>query len=140
MASDRRWVRAALGVSLLANMFLLGIVAGRLVSHRREPRPGRPPAAWVARRALPPEERQRFAAVLKAHREAIEARRGALGDARKAVEDAIALPVYDRDRVAAAFAGFRGAFAANQDATQSALVEALETLSPQTRSKLATAR
>ncbi len=135
---DARVRFALLAVSLLLNVFLVGIVAGRVFGARGAPAP-RPDAALVPPahvRALPVDERRSFAASMKSHRDAIRAARQAHRAARTTLEAAIAAPAFDRDAVAADFAALRQASMAVQEAVNAALVDALQDLSPQSRASL----
>jgi Spy/CpxP family protein refolding chaperone len=140
---DWRWRGVLLAFSLLANVFLTGVVAGHLLTGgpsslaRRGQGEGLSVAAWVRDVKPPADERKHFGAVMRSHRDTIEAKRAVLKDANKALREAIAAPVYDRTKVEAAFAALRRASAASQETTQTALSEALGVLSPETRAKLA---
>ena len=125
-------------VSLLLNVFLVGIIAGHLLSARgapvRKPDPALVPVAHV--RALPDDERRSFNETMRSHRAAIRAARQAHRIARANIEAAIAAPIFDRDAVAAAFAALQQKNAAVQEAVNAALVDALQDLSPQSRASL----
>ena len=139
---DRRWPRVVLAVSLLANIFLIGVVTGHLFEGKRAPAPfpGQGAVSWVRSSKLPPEDKRTFAAVMRSHHEMLEAKRAALKSAKAALQAAVTTPVYDRSKVAAAFADVRHASVDSQEATQAALVEALATLSPAARASLLPAR
>jgi uncharacterized membrane protein len=139
---DRRWPRVILAVSLLANIFLIGVVTGHVFDGKRAPapRPGQGAVGWVRSSTLPPDDKRAFAAVMRSHHEALEAKRAVLKNAKAALQAAVTTPVYDRSKVADAFADVRRASVESQEATQAALVEALGTLSPAARASLMPAR
>ena len=129
------WRVACVGASVLLNVLLIGIIAGHLLTPRREHAPGAlVPGAHV--RALPAEERRRFAAVMASHREAIHAARMAQRHARLTAKADISAPVLDADKVRADFAALREANGAVQAAVNDGLVEALGVLSPTSRTAL----
>lgn len=135
---ERRWPRVVMAISLLANIFLVGVVVGHAFTGKkaRAPRPGQNAASWVRSSTLPPEDKRGFAAAMRPYRDTIEAKRSALKTAKVALENAVTTPDYDRSKVAAAFAEVRRASIESQEATQEALVEALGTLSPAARARL----
>ena len=135
MRADHRWLYALLAASLLANLFCAGLWVGRALT------PAVPPGAGAiapgARlRALPADERARFAARMKPRRPSIRAARQAVRAARMRVEGDIAAPAFDRARLQADFAALRQAAAAAQVQQQDALGEALGELSPASRAAL----
>ena len=138
MRVDMRWLGAGLAVSLLANLFLGGAAAGRWLAPRpvvRAPTPGGlVPAARL--RALPADERGRFAKAMTPHRPSIRAARADLRAARAQVEADIAAPAYDRTKTLADLARLRQAAAAQQESVHGALAEALAALSPASRAAL----
>jgi uncharacterized membrane protein len=138
MWSDRRRLGIALGVSALANLFLVGVLAGRSLT-ANDPRVmgrGRPLVPGVLVRALPPEDRKTFAKAMRAHKDELERRHRALADAKTAAEADIAAPVYDRAKVEADFAAVRAAVDAEQAALHAAYADALATLGPSARAAL----
>ncbi len=129
------WRVACVTASGLLNVLLIGIIAGHVLTARRDPAPGAfVPGAHV--RALPAEERRRFAAVMTTHREAIHAARLAQRRARLAAKADISAPVLEADKVRADFAALREANGAVQAAVNDGLVEALGVLSPTSRTAL----
>ena len=136
--SGRPLVVVALALSVLANIFLVGVVSGRLV-FATSPRPaghGRPIVPGVLVRTLPAEDRKRFTSVMRLHREAIARAHAAVAAAKSAAESDIAAPTYDRAKVEADFAAVRLANAADQEAVHAAYAEALATLGPASRATL----
>lgn len=138
MRIDRRVRIAIVAASLLLNVFLVGIVAGHLFSSRDRGGPKQigPVVPGANVRALPDDERRRFATAMRGHRDAMRAARQAHRTARQAVEAAIAAPGFERDKVDAAFATLRQTNTAVQEATHAALLDALQDLSPQSRAAL----
>lgn len=129
---ERRWLVPLIGCSVLLNIFLVGIVAGNAY---RAPRNG--PRLPLIRQAqvktLPAEERENFAAAVAAQKEGVTAARRAYLAARRAVITELAAPQFDRARINARFADMRRAGLAMQEKANGALVEALATLSPESR-------
>ena len=140
MWNDRRWRTVLLALSLLLNVFLLGVVAGRLG--------GRPPLATAPKRAdlpvvplvnlktIPAEQRKLFRATMASHREAIRALRQETRRLKLAAEGDIAAEPFDAAKVTADFSALREAGMAVQTAVNTALVEALGKLSPSSRAAL----
>ncbi len=129
------WRLVCLVASMLLNVLLIGVVAGHLLTGRHDRSPGAlVPGTHV--RALPSEERRRFAAVMATHHEAVRAARLAQRRARLAAKADISAPVLDTDKVKADFAALREANGAVQAAVNDGLVEALGVLSPSSRTAL----
>src|SRR5271165_1811388 len=105
----RWWLGIALLVSVLGNLFLGGVVTGRLtVPFFHQAAPG----ALISRerlRQLPIAERQAFNAVMRRHGPEIKVARQKLRMARLAAVDAIAAPHYDLAVVEAKLADVRKA-------------------------------
>ena len=137
---ERRWLSAGIAASLLLNVFLIGIVAGHLaLGQGATARSGLASGALVSRayvRTLPAEEKRMFDATMNEHREAIRAARRQHRAARLATETDIAAPAFDRAKIAADFAALREANMAVQEAVNTALIDALAGLSPQSRAGL----
>lgn len=134
---DRRWAVPGIALSVLLNVFLIGIVAGHLYAGRGLP--GEKGLGLVSAdhvRALPPDEKKKFMAAMATQHATILIARKAHQAARRALEAEIAAPSFDRSRVAAGFVDLRQAGAALQAQIQAALVEALATLSPASRAAL----
>lgn len=135
MRADGRWLYALLAVSVLANLFLAGLWVGRTLAPPAPSGPGAlAPGARL--RALPADERARFAARMRPRRPAIRAARQALRAARARVEADIAAPAFDRARLQADLADLREAATAAQVQAQDALADALGELSPASRAAL----
>lgn len=127
---DRRVLVGAVAISVLLNVFLIGIVGGHLFALRRAvTRPRAADAGAVVPRvnlrSLPSEDKRGFETVMASHREAIREARRAVRAARAAVETDIVAPTYDRTRVAADFAALRQASQTLQENVNLAVVEAL---------------
>jgi uncharacterized membrane protein len=126
----------ALALSVLLNLFFLGIVVGRITL------PGRPgeQGSLVPRheiRALPDAERRAFIRTVRSHQPEIRALRERVLDAKRAAEGAIGAPRYDRQLLETRFAAVRQAQEAEGVAAHEAVIEALGTLSPNSRATLA---
>jgi uncharacterized membrane protein len=135
---ERRWLGSALGVSLLANLFLVGVLVGRVfvTNDQRVLGRGRPLVPGALVRALPPEDRKTFAKTMRAHKDELERLHRAVADAKTAAEADIAAPVYDRAKVEADFAAVRKAFEADQVALHEAYAQALGMLGQSARAAL----
>ena len=135
MSGDRpRWVIAVIAISLMLNLFLAGMIFGRIILPGIRPLPA--PGALIARgrlRDVPAAERLRFAVAMRRHAPDIRAARTGLRAARQAVEDAIAAPNYNRETIQQRFADLRRAQAAAQTAQQAALTDALGELDAKSR-------
>jgi uncharacterized membrane protein len=133
MSGDRsRWIIGIMAVAVLLNLFLIGMLFGRITLPGIRPLPG----ALIARahlRDFPTPERLRFAVAMRRHAPDIRAARAGLRAARQAVEDAIAAPNYNRELVQQRFADLRRAQAAAQTAQQAALTDALGELDAKSR-------
>ncbi len=137
VATHSPWARLGLGASLLLNVLLLGIIAGHVFTADRVER--RSAGALVPRaqfRALPADERSRFAAAMASHHDAIRMARQAHRRARLATEADIGAPELNAAKLKADLAALRQANEALQAATNEGLVEALSTLSPPSRAAL----
>ncbi len=124
-------------VSVLLNLFLAGVVVGR-ISLRGFGQSG--PGALALReeiRALPDAERRAFIHVMHSHQAEMRSLREHVRDARGAVADAIGAPTYDRKALEARFAAVQQAQAAQSAAQNEAVIEALGTLSPASRAAIA---
>ncbi len=140
MFGDRaRWLTITLAVSVLLNLFLAGIVLGRMTM------PWTVQAGIAATgpllprdrvRALPISERRAFAEVMRRHTVDIRAARRAVREAKHAAQLAMATPQYDRKTLEARLADLRRATLAQQTLLHAAVAEALGTLSAQSRATI----
>lgn len=139
MWTDRRTLLAIGGISVLLNVFLLGIVLGRFHA-RDERRPGLMHGAGLISaahlRAIPVEERHLFARAMAPHRPAIRAARELQRAARMVVETEIATPAYDGTKLTQDFAALRQANEHVGEIVDAALVDALSGLPASTRAAL----
>jgi len=136
MWTERRRLVVGLLVSLLVNVFLIGIVVGRsLALHHPPPSPPGPgpliPRGSV--QALPEDQRRIFQAAMVAHREAIRAARRDHRELLAKIESDIAAPTFDRAAVEADFAALHNSNRAIEEATSAALLDALTGLSASSR-------
>lgn len=134
--------RLAVGfaLSVLVNLFLVGVVVGRLTM----PGMARPQQAAVLVpheqiRALPLSERWAFTAAMWRHAPQIRAAHERVREAKRAAEAAIAAPHYDPALLAARFAQVRDRQLAQEVLLHQAVIEALGTLSPTSRAQIARA-
>jgi len=136
------WLAVGLFASVLLNLFLAGVVTGRLAGAGPVGEMFAPASApemssgWeriLERfRALPVADRLRFRAAMGAHRDTLRPAAAALVRARMHVLTVLAAPTYDKQALAAV----RQATTAAQVAMHDALVEALGRLSPAARARL----
>ena len=127
----------ALALSVLINLFFLGIIVGRITlpGFRHGSQGSLVPREEI--RALPEAERRAFIRVVRSHQPEIRALREHVLDAKRAAEEAIAAPHYDRKLLETRFAAVRQAQEAQGAAAHEAVIEALGTLSPNSRATLA---
>ena len=127
----------ALALSVLINLFFLGVIVGRITL------PGFGPGnqgSLVPReeiRALPDAERRSFIRVVRSHQPEIRALRERVREAKRAAAEAIGAPHYDRQVLEARFAAVRQTQEALGATAHEAVIEALGTLSPNSRAVLA---
>jgi uncharacterized membrane protein len=145
--SGRRatWLAVGLFASVLLNLFLAGVVTGRLAGAGPVGEilaPASAPGASARElilerfRALPLADRLRFRAAMAAHRDTLRPTGAALLRARLHVLTVLAAPTYDPQAMADALAAVRQATTAAQVAMHDALVQALGRLSPAARARL----
>jgi len=145
--SGRRatWLAVGLFASVLLNLFLAGVVTGRLAGAGPVGEmfaPASSPAASGRElmqerfRTLPLADRLRFRAAMAAHRDTLRPTGAALLRARLHVLTVLAAPTYNPQAMADALAAVRQATTAAQVAMHEALVQALGTLSPDDRARL----
>jgi uncharacterized membrane protein len=127
----------ALALSVLINLFFLGVIVGRITLPGFRP-PGQGPV--VSReeiQALPDAERRAFVHVIHSHQSEMRALHEHVRDARRDAAEAIGAPTYDRKALEARFAAVRQAQDAQGTAQNEAVIEALGTLSPASRAAIA---
>jgi uncharacterized membrane protein len=128
---------AACAVSVLLNLFLAGVVVGR-ISLRGFGQPG--PGALALReeiRVLPEAERRAFIHVMRSHQAEMRSLHEHVRDARGAAAEAVGAPTYDRKALEARFTAVQQAQDALGTAQNEAVIEALGTLSPASRAAIA---
>jgi uncharacterized membrane protein len=135
---SRRVSIAAFGLSLLLNLALIGVVAGRYLADTRGPmfRNVGQLVSAARVRALPDADRARYRATTAEHRASIAAARQIVRSARQKVQDAIAASTFDRTEVEADLAALRDASTHLQAAVHAALVDATEDLPAASRATL----
>jgi len=138
MSGERTSILAvSLAVSVLLNLFLAGVIAGRISF----------PGFWFANqgqlvargeiRALPEAERRAFNQIIRSHLPEIRALRERVRDARRAAEQAIGAPHYDKQLLETRFEAVRQAQLAQGAAQHEAVIEALGKLSDGSRATIA---
>lgn len=144
------WLLIALFVSLVLNLFLGGIVAGRIASGSPIGGPGRawsggsdhgegPARQFMQRMAasLPSEYRPSFEAVVAKHRPNVSQAGSRVREARAKVREAMLKEPFERAALEAAFADLRTRSDALQAALHAAIVEGAADLPPDARQRLA---
>jgi uncharacterized membrane protein len=130
-------VTVALAVSILVNLFLAGVIVGRItLPFFGQGNQG----ALVPReeiRALPDAERRAFNKVIRSHAPEIRALHEKVREAKRAAEQAIGAPHYDKTLLEQRFAAVRQAQLAQGTLQQEAIIEALGTLSATSRAAIA---
>ena len=146
-AAGGRWRTWALSASIVANLFLAGVLFGRSLIPGQ---PAPPPAAaggvgvgaglGVKMRSLPPVDRLKFGAVFARHRPEIRAARAEVRLKNEIARATMTAQPYDRPKAEAAFADVRAASTRLQTAMQAALADGMADISPEARAQLAAAR
>ncbi|HWA43088.1 MAG TPA: periplasmic heavy metal sensor [Hypericibacter adhaerens] len=101
---NANWIAIALVLSLGANLFMGGIIAGRLMHggfghHRMEKIEGGDQVGWIVRRIaedMPEGQRQAFREAMDSRKDQLIALGKQMHDAREAVRDAIRQRPFDR--------------------------------------------
>ncbi len=128
-----RWLAAALAVSLIVNLVLIGFMAGRfsagsLHRHGFDPMLG----MRASTRFLSEERREELKPLLSQFREARPTLRRLRG-AQRTLLDAITADPFEREPLEQALAGFRSDLLAGQEAGHAAFVNLIESLTPEER-------
>jgi uncharacterized membrane protein len=133
------WALALL-VSLVLNLFLAGLLAGRFLSSadRMDAMFRNYTMRW-ATRVLGDEARPLMDQVWGRHSDALEPRLQELRASRKGVADVLAAEPFDAQALTQAFDRLSAATQAAQQALHPALVELAGSLTPEQRKRLATA-
>ncbi|HUO94389.1 MAG TPA: periplasmic heavy metal sensor [Rhizomicrobium sp.] len=138
MSGERTPILAvALAVSVLLNLFFAGVIVGRITFPGFWP--GNP-GALIPRdeiRALPEAERHAFSQVIRSRQPEIRSLRERVRQAKRAAEEAIGAPRYDKQLLETRLAAVRQAQLALGEAQHGAVIEALGTLSPASRAAIA---
>jgi len=150
-----KWLAFGLLVSVAINLFLGGLMAGRIFGHRAPylaterfaERPGerigeRPGGALIQRMIaqLPPGERAKFESAIGERRRDIMAAGAAAREARLKIRDVLQAEKFDRAALDAAFTDLRNDNLAFQKSLHDAIGTAIERLSPEARQSLADLR
>ena len=131
-----RWLAAALAVSLIVNLVLVGFTAGRF-SAKSMHRPPFDPMLGIRAptRLLSEERREELKPVVRQFREAVPSMRRLRGTQR-VLYDAIAADPFEREPLEKALASFRSNLLAGQKAGHAAFVNLVESLTPQERARM----
>jgi len=141
-----KWLALALLVSLGANMFMGGLLAGRFAGRPAEapeaggPTPGERPLAAAIRRmaaTLPDQDRTRFEQAFVERRRDIARATLALREARLGLRDAIMADPFDRTKVEQGFAALRDRNEDVQRVLHTIAIDAIARLSSSSRQALA---
>ena len=129
-----RWLVAALVVSLLVNLVLVGFMAGRFSAGQRphfDPMMGiRAPTRFLAE-----ERREELKPVIRQFREALPSLRHLRGTQR-VLYDAITADPFEREPLEEALASFRSNLLAGQQTGHAAFVNLVEALTPEERARM----
>lgn len=138
MQRSRKWLFAALAVSVGLNLVLIGFGAARLLEPRIPP-PRLDPALsfFPVLRELPEERQAALRPLMREQfRRAWPAMRGMRG-AQREIESALLATPFNEAELAAALAEFRTALLASQQASHGALVNLASALTPEERVRFA---
>lgn len=133
----RRWLGAALVVSLTLNVLVAGAVAGWAWRRHAEPDPAHRFSLGALSRDGRPMERDRARDVLRSRGPAFEQARRTVETARQAVRDAVTADPFAPEALSAALADLRAAETAVSAQRHGALVDLAQGLSPERRAELA---
>jgi len=139
----QRWLGPILLVSIVVNLFLGAHFVVGLVRHfDHDAREGAMMLGLphgIVMQALTDEERQSLRHLMKPHRDALVERFIDIRTARLALSEAVGAEPYDPERAKVAFGQLRNAMNSVATASQGALIDAFEELSPETRAHIAEA-
>ncbi|MCE9650532.1 MAG: periplasmic heavy metal sensor [Parvibaculum sp.] len=142
----RRWIGPALLISLIINLFLVGMIATAMISHRGGPRgefrsPPQPFFGMMRRGAadLPAGDRAAMRDIMMQQFPIIKPYFVKIDTARRNLADVIAATPYDPAKVAAAFARIDSAQAEMVKATREAMIQGFGKMSDEQRIRLADA-
>lgn len=137
--SGRGALAVGLGLSILLNLFLAGVIVGRLSMpaflQYAPPKAGLVPRGEIQK--LPLSEKRAFAVIFRRHIEELRGDREKVRAAKLAVEDAIGAPKLDPKLLDARLAALRDAQFALSIASHRAIEDALPALSAQSRATIA---
>jgi uncharacterized membrane protein len=126
-----------LAISVLINLFLAGVVVGRITFPGVGPgnQGGLVPRQEI--QALPDDERRAFIRAMRSHGPEVRPLRERLREARRAAAEAIGAPKYDKALLETRFAAVRQAQEAQGAAQNEAVIDALGKLSASSRAAIA---
>ncbi len=144
--SGRRWITIALFVSLVANVFLIGLCGGRIFhGHEwfdRQPQFARTMGPWAGRAfehligGLSDGDRQIVQDSVSSHADELQKLTQAVHEQRQVVAGLLKAENFDRKAVDDAFTELRVRSDAMQTALQGAIADAVARLSPAARKEL----
>jgi uncharacterized membrane protein len=144
--SGRRWVTVALFVSLVANVFLIGLCGGRIFHGHgwfdRQPQFARTMGPWAGRAldhlidGLSDADRQIVQDSVSSHADELQKLTQAVREQRQVVARLLKAENFDRKAVDDAFTELRVRSDAMQTALQGAIADAVAKLSPAARKEL----
>jgi uncharacterized membrane protein len=136
---SRRQFGIILIVSLAANLFLAGLVAGDWIMGRVGPRPPFGPATnfgWM-RHAIGSDAEKIIEPVMQQHRDAMRRQMEGVRATRRDVGAALTAEPFDRARLESALARLRSQAAEAQTAFHGTFVDVVSNLTPEQRAALA---
>jgi len=138
MPTSRKWMFAALAISVGINLALAGFMAGRMIEPRFGPPRLDPALAFFpVVRQLPEERRDVLRPIMSAEFGAARPNMRRMIAAQRAINDALTADPYSEKTLAAALADFRGALLASQEDSHAALVRLANALTQDERNMLA---
>jgi len=129
------WAVLAL-ISLALNLFLGGLLAGRLLRPDRSPREMGPISLFRASKDLDPGSREIVDRVRDKHHRSIRDTMGRAATARAAAIDALCAEQFDEAKAREAFQAFRKEMGGAQDEMHESLLEVAKEMTPAQRTKL----
>jgi len=131
-----RWLVVALAVSVTVNLIVLGFLAGHFYAGSK-PRPMFDPALGVREHArfLSRERREELRPVFDEFRAVAKSLRRMRGIQHRLYEAAATEP-FERERLQGVLAEFRGHLLASQEVSHAAVVELMQSLTPEERKQL----
>jgi uncharacterized membrane protein len=139
----RSWLGPSLLVSLVLNLFLIGVLVGPMLFDRHPLRGARgygPPSPFMSmldRRSLPKDDRDAIRAIMVEQFPNIRPFFPKIGEARMALADALGSESYDAAQVRAAFANLDASFGGMTRMINESIVVGFEKLPADQRARIA---